>query len=142
MAILPTPIAHNFASGSWVAYTGTHDNATAIGWWQELSDERRRQVEAVLGHPLKHPVGSCCVWRWLHCGFGGGAPAGLDEPGDEARFNTPGTASGNWSWQLPGELDGLDGHLSGLQQLAACYDRGSGRPKAARNRCWAWLDRL
>ena len=48
-------LPHNFASGSWVAYIGTHDNATAIGWWQELSDEQRRQVEAVLGHPVEAP---------------------------------------------------------------------------------------
>ena len=124
-------LPHNFASGSWVAYTGTHDNATAIGWWQELSDERRRQVEAVLGHPVEAPG-----WELLRLALASTADLAvvplqdLMSLGDEARFNTPGTASGNWSWQLQGELDGLDGHLSGLQQLAACYDRGSGAPQS------------
>jgi 4-alpha-glucanotransferase len=51
--------------------------------------------------------------------------------GDEARFNRPGTASGNWNWRLQGDLHALDGHFSGLQQLAACYDRGSsGAPQS------------
>ena len=124
-------LPHNFASGSWVAYTGTHDNATAIGWWQELSDERRRQVEAVLGHPVEAPG-----WELLRLALASTADLAvvplqdLMSLGDEARFNTPGTASGNWSWQLQGELDGLNGHLSGLQQLAACYDRGSGAPQS------------
>ena len=114
-----------------MAYTGTHDNATAIGWWQELSDERRRQVEAVLGHPVEAPG-----WELLRLALASTADLAvvplqdLMSLGDEARFNTPGTASGNWSWQLQGELDGLDGHLSGLQQLAACYDRGSGAPQS------------
>ena len=74
-------LPHNFASGSWVAYTGTHDNATAIGWWQELSDERAARWKRCLAIPLKHPVGSCCVWRWPPLRIWRWCPAGLDEPG-------------------------------------------------------------
>ena len=85
----------------------------------------------MLGHPVEAPG-----WELLRLALASTADLAvvplqdLMSLGDEARFNTPGTASGNWSWQLPGELDGLDGHLSGLQQLAACYDRGSGAPQS------------
>ena len=27
----------NIEGERWVVYTGTHDNATCIGWWQQLS---------------------------------------------------------------------------------------------------------
>jgi 4-alpha-glucanotransferase len=125
-------LPHNFAAGSWVAYTGTHDNATAIGWWQELSPEQRTQVEAVLGHPVEAPG-----WQLLRLALASTADLAvvplqdLMSLGDEARFNRPGTASGNWNWRLQGDLHALDGHFSGLQQLAACYDRGSsGAPQS------------
>ena len=43
--------------------------------------------------------------------------------GDEARFNTPGTSQGNWSWRLGGGLDQLRGPLQGLGELARRHQR-------------------
>ena len=50
----------------------------------------------------------------------------LLELGDEARFNIPGTASGNWSWRLQGPVSGLDDKIRGLGAMAARYGRGRG----------------
>ncbi len=30
----------NFQGSHWLVYTGTHDNATCIGWWQGLPEEQ------------------------------------------------------------------------------------------------------
>jgi 4-alpha-glucanotransferase len=43
---------------------------------------------------------------------------------DSARFNTPGTASGNWSWRLDQPIANLRGHMEGLQQQGQLYGRG------------------
>lgn len=118
-------LPHNYGAGSWVAYTGTHDNATAIGWWQGLRGEGRQQLESLLGHPVQAPG-----WELLRLALASTADLAvvplqdLMSLDDAARFNTPGTSSGNWCWQLEGPLDALDGHLAGLAELARIHHRG------------------
>jgi 4-alpha-glucanotransferase len=43
--------------------------------------------------------------------------------GDEARFNSPGTTSGNWSWRLTTGLDAIAGPLRGFGEMASRYGR-------------------
>ena len=38
-------LPENFQGNRWFVYTGTHDNATCIGWWQSASEQIRQQVE-------------------------------------------------------------------------------------------------
>ena len=125
-------LPHNFNGTSWVAYTGTHDNATAIGWWNSQPQSGREQMEAVLGHRVQAPG-----WELLRLALASTADLAvvplqdLMSLDDSARFNTPGTASGNWCWRLQESVESLDGHLAGLQQLAETYHRGSAAPSPA-----------
>jgi 4-alpha-glucanotransferase len=48
----------------------------------------------------------------------------LLELGDEARFNTPGTIEGNWSWRLTQPVAALAGPIQGFGAMAARYGRG------------------
>ena len=92
-----------------ISYTSTHDSDTVMGWWSDLSDAVRVEAEACLVDEDKPhnerliglALGSRAVWGmvpiqdWL----------GL---GSEARFNTPGTDTGNWRWRLgPDQLETL-----------------------------------
>jgi 4-alpha-glucanotransferase len=43
--------------------------------------------------------------------------------GDEARFNTPGTSSGNWQWRLGCPLEAISGPLQGLGEMARRHQR-------------------
>lgn len=88
-----------------VAYTGTHDNATTLGWWQNLDSQVRERIKEYLGHSCEH-----MPWDLIRCAMASVAhltiiPAqdvvGLD---DSARFNQPGTSQGNWTWRLPPSL--------------------------------------
>ncbi len=91
-----------------VIYTGTHDNDTTLGWFAGLDEQTARKVSFFLRlNPGAMPealiraalgsVGKLAVIPVQD----------LLQLGSEARLNTPGTASGNWSWQLrPGELTG------------------------------------
>jgi 4-alpha-glucanotransferase len=98
------PHMHAHAS---VVYTGTHDNDTLRGWLNALDAETLRRVEFYLGArpgDLAAPM-----LRAALASVGGLAVLPMQDLldlGSEARFNTPGTAVGNWSWQLPLSLLG------------------------------------
>ena len=49
---------------------------------------------------------------------------------DRARFNTPGTSEGNWSWRLPRFDEALNGALKGYGERGAVWGR-SGAGAAA-----------
>jgi 4-alpha-glucanotransferase len=85
-----------------VVYTGTHDNDTSLGWYRGLDEDTRRRVDSMLrvapgSMPealIREALGSVAQLAVV--------PAqDLLALGSEARLNTPGTASGNWSWRLP-----------------------------------------
>jgi 4-alpha-glucanotransferase len=90
-----------------VAYPGTHDNDTLLGWERALSPEALAYARDYLGVPegesLREAVLRACLASaadtavipmqdWLALG-------------SEARINTPSTLGGNWRWRLlPGML--------------------------------------
>jgi 4-alpha-glucanotransferase len=89
---------------STVAYTGTHDNDTTLGWWQGASKAERDAAEVYIGAV---PGSASPVWPLIRAVAGSVAklsivPAqDLFELGSEARMNTPSIAAGNWSWRTP-----------------------------------------
>jgi 4-alpha-glucanotransferase len=117
-------LPQNYAGSAWVVYTGTHDNATSIGWWQGLGQEERQRVEACLGAAVQAPG-----WQLLELALSSSAELpvvplqDLLELGDEARFNTPGTLGGNWSWRLERSIADLVGPLQGFGEMARRYGR-------------------
>ena len=87
-----------------VAYTGTHDNETLMGWWKHVDEEVRQSVRTYLcdfytpdeeinfpliGLILRSAANLCIVPLQDYMG--------LD---DHARMNTPSTLGGNWNWRL------------------------------------------
>ena len=110
----------NFKGRRWVVYTGTHDNATTLGWWWQLDPESRQRVEQTLGAAVQAPG-----WQLAELALNSRADLAvvplqdLLELGDEARFNTPGTASGNWGWRLQQSIASLEGPLKGYGEMAA-----------------------
>lgn len=104
---LHLPHAENFHKG--IVYTGTHDNNTTRGWFnQDLDLNAKKRLEAYLGQPCGEKDIAHQLIRLAQS-----SPAarvilpmqdilGLDQA---ARMNRPGTASGNWSWRLKGDED-------------------------------------
>ena len=80
-----------------VAYTGTHDNQTTLGWWHSLSDEQRAWTSLDPANP---------AWSLISAAWS--SPAALAIAplqdvlgrGGEARMNHPGTETGNWQWRF------------------------------------------
>ncbi len=84
-----------------VVYTGTHDNDTTVGWFNQLQDYQRDEVYRYLG--CIDPQG--IHWSLIRMGWMSVANIaivpyqdllGLDT---DARMNFPGKAEGNWGWR-------------------------------------------
>jgi 4-alpha-glucanotransferase len=109
-----------------VAYTGTHDNAPAAGWWGSASDAVRaeaRRAFAAAGVGDEEPP-----WALIALTLRSRAAAAIVQAqdvlglGDEARMNMPGTEDGNWRWRLePGELTAA--HAARLRTLTEAAGR-------------------
>lgn len=102
-------LPHNYPFNC-VAYTGTHDTNTLLGWFeQEACLEERQRLFAYLG---QEPAYNNLHWAVIRLGMMSVANLfvlpvqdllGLDH---KARMNFPGTDKGNWLWRVqPGQLD-------------------------------------
>ena len=98
-------LPHNYAH-TCVAYTGTHDNDTIIGWFGSCTEQEREAVLSYFGTD-----GHNIHWdfiRWLFASVADTAVVPMQEIlglGPEARMNHPSILGGNWSWRfLPGML--------------------------------------
>jgi len=92
-------------------YTGTHDHNPVAAWWIEAPEAQRRRARrqmSAAGIEEEDPA-----WGLIRLAFASRARLAVVQMqdvlglGSEARFNTPGTTSGNWQWRLtPGQLTG------------------------------------
>ena len=87
-----------------VAYTGTHDNDTTLGWYTSLDDDTRAYVDEYLGRPKE-----VMPWPLIRRTLASIAELAvipmqdLLALGGEHRMNMPGTAEGNWMWRFSWE---------------------------------------
>jgi 4-alpha-glucanotransferase len=89
-----------------VAYTGTHDNDTTIGWWKSLEPDPRNSATVYLGES-KDGI----AWAMIRACLGSPAQYAIVPLQDllqldsSARMNTPSLSTGNWGWRYqPGAL--------------------------------------
>ncbi len=94
-------LPHNFEPCT-VAYTGTHDNDTTVGWWAKASDVERQAARQYLGPMADQEINwamiqslSQSVAHTLVIPFQD--VLGLD---GRHRMNTPGQAEGCWAWRF------------------------------------------
>jgi 4-alpha-glucanotransferase len=87
-----------------VVYTGTHDNNTVRGWFEKeatAGEKRRLALMAGRGASPRQAPGQMIRLAMLSPARWSIIPvADLLGLGAAARFNTPGTARGNWAWRL------------------------------------------
>lgn len=82
-----------------VVYTGTHDNNTTLGWWNELDMEAKAHLQSLL-KPDEGPVeGMIRLARECKARLAIFPLQDLLSLGASSRMNTPGTSSNNWLWK-------------------------------------------
>ncbi len=90
-----------FEGSGWVAYTGTHDNETAAGWYAGTDEGCRHRLRVLCGSDGHQAAWDLVRLAWLSVARDAIAPLqDLQGLGNEARLNVPGLAAGNWAWRL------------------------------------------
>ncbi|HEY9832833.1 MAG TPA: 4-alpha-glucanotransferase, partial [Stenomitos sp.] len=88
-----------------VAYTGTHDNDTSLGWFNHLSEEEKNNILKYLGSTSDKGI----HWDLIRVVFNSVANQAIIPLqdilglGSEARMNKPGVGEGNWEWRYRSE---------------------------------------
>jgi 4-alpha-glucanotransferase len=106
-----------------VAYTGTHDNDTTLGWFQSLTpDVRRTVLDETGGNEQEMP------WPAIRAVLQSRARLAVVPMQDYLlldsthRMNRPGVAEGNWRWRF-GEGDLTAGLAGRIREAATAADR-------------------
>ena len=92
-------LPHNHLPNSLI-YTGTHDNNTTLGWWNLLDEGIKNRITEYLRYSdMEMP------WALIETALASVSRLAVTPLQDilglaeGARMNTPGTATGNWSWR-------------------------------------------
>jgi 4-alpha-glucanotransferase len=113
----------NYVSNS-VVYTGTHDNPTTRGWYQDLPDDQRRNLWKCLPEGTPRDAEPALMeLAWSSKAALAMAPLqDLLNLGNEARMNVPGRIEGNWRWRCTAQMIG-DPAFESLRDLTKSSNR-------------------
>ena len=119
-------LPHHYVRNA-VAYTGTHDNDTTVGWFRGLDKKARAAVRDYAGSGSDgkwDPAWALIRLAWASVADRAIAPLqDVLSLGSTARMNTPGTGTGNWRWRYRAETL-RDDVLDRLGELTTTYGRG------------------
>ncbi len=116
-------LPHNYTKNC-IVYTGTHDNETTRGWFDNLPRQDKKFCKEYLGiHYAKD-----AVWQCIRAAFASVSDTAIIPMQDyleldmKSRINTPSTLGGNWVWRL--EKNALSDELCAkMKDLARIYGR-------------------
>lgn len=115
-----TYLPHQFTTTNCVCYTGTHDNNTSAGWYQNAGERQRDKVRRYM-----NTDGGAVHFDFIRTCLGSIAAFAIFPMqdvlglGEDARMNIPGVPDGNWEWRYKKEAlnSGLAGYLCSLTHL-------------------------
>lgn len=116
---------HNYINNC-IAYSGTHDNNTLLGYVWEQNEGERREMLDYIGYTDKN-WDSCypTIIRTLYRSAAGLVIFPIQDIlgyGSDTRLNTPGRAVGNWLYRIKKEqLSGID--KARYRRLSELYKR-------------------
>ena len=93
-------LPHNYRKNC-VAYTGTHDNDTALGWYESAPEAERKFALRYLNSD-----GTDFAWDLIRAVWSSVAAYAIAPMqdflrlGTEARMNFPSRLGGNWEWRM------------------------------------------
>jgi 4-alpha-glucanotransferase len=94
-------LPHNYVPQT-VAYTGTHDNDTTVGWWEQLDDREREAVRRYLGPQADQQI----HWTMMRAASQSVANTVIHPfqdvlgLGSAHRMNRPADSRGCWEWRF------------------------------------------
>ncbi|MBR4695344.1 MAG: 4-alpha-glucanotransferase, partial [Selenomonadaceae bacterium] len=110
-----------------IVYTGTHDNNTTVGWYEEDLDDRNRYAVAHMLHADYRKPEEVCG-KLVEFAYASDARMAIVPVQDllhldgKSRMNVPGTVGRNWGWCLkPGYQQEID--TKQIRALCEKYER-------------------
>jgi 4-alpha-glucanotransferase len=119
-----------------VAYTGTHDNQTLVGWLATLGASRNGELSRALAYAGAATADS--HWNFIRALFASPARTVIVPVQDvlglgaEHRMNVPGVLCGNWGWRMTGPIP--RSILLRLRQLCQATGRAGIQRKSPNDR--------
>ena len=127
-------LPHNYTKHV-VAYTGTHDNDTTVGWFNSVAGEGSTRTAKQIERERKfcqnylNSEGKEIHWDFIRAVWASVADTAVVPLqdvlglGTEARMNLPNSTSGNWAWRYKSGVL-TETIESRLQELTDLYGRG------------------
>ncbi|MCD4781913.1 MAG: 4-alpha-glucanotransferase [Candidatus Omnitrophica bacterium] len=115
-------LPHNFTDNC-IVYTGTHDNNTALGWFEdEATEDEKNNLFNYVGNIMPSEI---VPWALIELALKSIARIAMIPMQDvlllksDQRMNTPSTKDGNWGWRMSsGYLEQMD-----LKRLAGLVEK-------------------
>lgn len=115
-------LPHNYVENC-VAYTGTHDNDTVIGWYQSGTDQEKDFYRRYMARSGEDVAWDLVRGVWSSVAVFSLAPLqDLLRLGNEARMNYPGRPSGNWTWRVRPDYI-TPAFLQSIREINRLYSR-------------------
>ena len=126
-------LPHNYIRNC-VAYTGTHDNDTTVGWFNSRADANSTRDNSQINRErefcLKYLAsdGSEIHWDFIRAVWKSAANTAIAPMqdvlglGNDARMNLPASDSGNWNWRCKSECFS-DEIAERLREVTQIYGR-------------------
>ena len=97
-------LPHNYPVNC-VAYTGTHDNDTTVGWYQKAPEAERDFCKRYLARLCEDIAWDLIRAIWASPAMMTLAPLqDFLSLGSSARMNQPGRPAGNWGWRVDSQV--------------------------------------
>jgi malto-oligosyltrehalose synthase/4-alpha-glucanotransferase len=100
-------IPHNFSTTNCIVYTGTHDNNTTLGWYnEELKEADKQRLEAYVGTEVNKKNAHIILSKMAYASVANIAILPLQDIlglNKESRMNFPGSDKNNWMWSVSTE---------------------------------------
>ena len=123
-------LPHNYPVNC-VAYTGTHDNDTTVGWYQTTPEPERDFCRRYLARPCDD-----IAWDLIRAVWSSPAVMALAplqdflSLGSSARMNQPGRPSGNWGWRMDPQIFSDEKLIARAKETNFLYGRCKDLSKA------------
>jgi 4-alpha-glucanotransferase len=108
-----------------IIYTGTHDNNTTVGWYEDnASDYEKRRIKQFLGGFSEQGI----AWDLIHLAYSSIANQAIVplqdvlSLGSDGRMNTPSQPEGNWGWRYRKEAL-TEEYIHRLRDLVSLFGR-------------------
>lgn len=118
-------IPYQFDSANFVVYTGTHDNNTTVGWYEDESTKAERQY--LSQYAGKKVTDKNVAGTMAHLAYSSIAKIAILPMqdilslGGQARMNKPASVENNWAWRLMEQPSVSTEKM--LRKLASVFDR-------------------